>query len=506
MPRSSAPVVRATAIAKRRESMTAESSLIHSSSFAAGRSLRRSKAPGVVIVKRLLARCIVVVTLIGLLHPADILGAQNLPDGFVDEMVVGDVPSPTALAWLPPEENGDLLITGKGGTLYRWDGAGAADPILDLSETVCSGSEMGLLGVAVDPRFESGERFIYLYYTDKQEGSGCGSQNRANRVSRFAMAADGSIATESEDVLIDRIPAPGGNHNAGDLQFGGDGLLYISVGDGGQDLQTGESQSQNGNARRRDLLNGKILRIEPDGSVPASNPFTGANTVACASTGRAPGNVARVDAGKRQNRQVKTRKRKKRRNRSHGPVCQEIFATGLRNPFRIAFDPNASGSAPRFFINDVGANSWEEIDEAKAGADYGWNRREGPCQVGVTSTKACTSSDKFVNPVFAYSHGMGCHSITGGAFVPNHGGWPAAYDGVYLYADYICGRLFVLRDERPFQSQEVFATGLSAIHLAFGPDHALYYTTFGGGGEVHRIAHESSSRRLVVGDRSKLAG
>jgi glucose/arabinose dehydrogenase len=444
-------------------------------------------------------------TLIGLLLPADMLGAQNLPDGLVDELVVGDIPSPTALAWLPPEENGDLLITGKGGRLYRWDGAGAADPILDLSDTVCSGSEMGLLGVAVDPRFGLGERFIYLYYTDKREGSGCGSQNRANRVSRFAMGADGSIAAGSKDVLIDRIPAPGGNHNAGDLQFGGDGLLYISVGDGGQDLQTGESQSQNGNARRRDLLNGKILRIATDGTVPPSNPFTGANSVACASAGRAPGNAARVDAEKKSH-QSKKRKRKKRRNRPSAVVCQEIFATGLRNPFRIAFDPNATGSAPRFFINDVGASSWEEIDEAKAGADYGWNRREGPCQVGVTRKKACTSSDKFVSPVFAYSHGTGCHSITGGAFVPNNGGWPAAYDGAYLYADYICGKLFALRGERPFQSPEVFASGLSAIHLAFGPDHALYYTTFDRGGEVHRIAPERGLRSLVAGDRSKLAG
>lgn len=440
-------------------------------------------------MKRWLARIVVLVTLIGILLPADVLGAQNLPGGFIDELVVGDIASPTALAWLPPEENGDLLITSKGGTLYRWAGTGAPALILDLSETVCSSSEMGLLGVAVDPRFGSGDRFIYLYYTDKREGSGCGSENRANRVSRFAVAADGSVDAGSEQILIDRIPAPGGNHNGGDLQFDRDGLLYISVGDGGEDLRTGETQSQNGNARRRDLLNGKILRIEPDGSVPESNPFTGANSVSCASTGRAPSNAARVDTEKNHNRKAKKRKRKKRRNWSTAAICQEIFATGLRNPFRIAFDPNVSGSAARFSINDVGASSWEEIDEAKAGADYGWNRREGPCRVGVTRKKACKSSDTFVNPIFAYAHGTGCHSITGGAFVPSAAGWPAAYDGVYLYADYICDKLFALRDEKPRQLPEIVATGLSAIHLAFGPDHALYYTTFANGGEVHRIVY-----------------
>ncbi|MCC7024146.1 MAG: PQQ-dependent sugar dehydrogenase [Thermomicrobiales bacterium] len=90
---------------------------------------------------------------------------------------------------------------------------------------------MGLLGVAVDPRVGSSDRFIYLYYTDKQ-GSDCREGNRANRVSRFFMAGDGSIDPKSEQILIDRIPAPGRNHNSGDLQFGSDGLLYVSVGDG----------------------------------------------------------------------------------------------------------------------------------------------------------------------------------------------------------------------------------------------------------------------------------
>ncbi len=166
-------------------------------------------------------------------------------------------------------------------------------------------------------------------------------------------------------------------------------------------------QSENGNAHRRDLLNGKILCIEPGGGIPADNPFTGADSVACTSGGLAQGNAARVDAEKQQTRKAKKRKRKKRRHRQAGPECREIFATELRNLFRIAFDRNAGGSVPRLSINDVGASSWEEIDEAKAGADYGWNRREGPCQVGVASKKACKSSGKFVDPIFAYSHGTG---------------------------------------------------------------------------------------------------
>src|SRR4029078_9366712 len=145
-------------------------------------------------------------------------------------------------------------------------------------------------------------------------------------------------------------------------------LLYIGVGDGGEDLVTGEGQDRNGNARQLSLLNGKILRINTDGSVPNGNPFTGAGTAPCASTGRAPAASASVQAEKKgrkakKQKRKKRKKRKKRRQLQNASVCQEIFATGLRNPYRLAFDPDSGAGSQRFFINDVGGGSWEEIDQ-----------------------------------------------------------------------------------------------------------------------------------------------
>ena len=149
-------------------------------------------------------------------------------------------------------------------------------------------------------------------------------------------------------MLIDNIPSPNSNHNAGDLNFGKDGYLYASVGDGGRDY-AGDSggAGENDAARDSHVLQGKILRIAPDGSIPSTNPYQGADSARCNVTGK-------TTAGKQ---------------------CQETFASGLRNPFRMAFDPDAAST--RFFINDVGQNAWEEIDEGEAGADYGWNCREG---------------------------------------------------------------------------------------------------------------------------------
>src|SRR3954466_10277269 len=181
------------------------------------------------------------VIIVGLMIPTD-AAAFAPPAGFTDELVVGGVSQPTAIDWLP---TGEMVIAAQVGILYRWNGT-AAQPILDLTAVTCPGGETGLLGVAVDPAFQTGERFVYLYYTHRQ-GPDCEAANRANRVSRFPV--DGSGAVGNEQVLIDHLLATGGNHNAGDLQFDKQGLLYVSVGEAGNPT----------NARRLDLLNGKIL-------------------------------------------------------------------------------------------------------------------------------------------------------------------------------------------------------------------------------------------------------
>jgi glucose/arabinose dehydrogenase len=451
---------------------------------------------------------LIVVLIVLSLLPTDVGAFTNMPAGFIDEPVVSDVPTPTAIAWLPLP-TGDLLITSQGGRLYRSTGGGPAAVALNLSSVTCSNSEMGLLGIAVDPNFASGNRFIYLYYTHRQSG------NCANRVSRFSLDVNGIVAS-SEQVLIDNIPAPGGNHNAGDLQFGHDGFLYVAVGDGGADLQTGDGGAQNANARRLDLLNGKILRITRDGGIPSGNPYQGNGTSQCAQSGgaqivsksRHAKNVkTKADRGKKgghRKHNHRHRHRHKKPNQNppgenppdqnpppviSGPICQEIFATGLRNPFRIAFDPDDNTEPQRFYINDVGQNSWEEIDDGHAGADYGWNIREGPCPTGTTSS--CTPDSRFSEPVYAYGRSAGCVTITGGAFVPNSNNWPGTYDDVYLFADYGCRTIFVLRNETVGQTPVMFGIGTAATSLAFGPDGNLYYTDYEGG-QVHRIRYNGN--------------
>lgn len=389
----------------------------------------------------------------GLVVPVRPAAGAVLPSGFSDSLVVA-VPGPTALAFTPDRR---MLVTSQGGVLrVVQNGSLLAAPALDLTARICSQSERGLLGVAVDPAFAT-NRFVYLYYTHNLFGA-C-----VNRVSRWVLS-DANVAS-GEVVLLDRIHSTAGNHNGGDLQFGKDGHLYVSVGDGGCDhAATSNCGGANDAARDRHVLLGKILRItrEP-GMVPADNPFVGPGSGPCHATGSTtPGNW-----------------------------CRETFAWGFRNPFRMAVDPNAPGT--RLYVNDVGQSSWEEIDDLRSGADYGWNVREGHCARGSTTSCGAPPAG-MTNPVFDYGRADGCGSITGGAFVPA-GVWPAAFDGRYLFSDFNCGRIFRLDpDGAGGFVRTDFVTGLgssSAVHLAFGPwngSQALYYTTYASGGQVRRIA------------------
>jgi glucose/arabinose dehydrogenase len=434
-----------------------------------------------------LASLVVLVVFLGLLVPVDALAQfSSLPNEFEDDLVSGGLDQPTAIDWLP---SGELLVTDKGGRLFRVPADGGAATQLTLPVgAICANGERGLLGIAVDPNFDRGNPFVYFFYSHRRGGD-C-SENVVNRVSRLPYE-NGSLGVER--VLIDNIPSPASNHNGGDLQFGRNGLLHISVGDGGDDLRTGQSGEGNANARRLDVLLGKILRIDTDGGIPIDNPFQGPGTTRCAGTGGIGVQSQAVRAEKKnkskKNRKAKKRKQQKRRDQrppQAATICQEIFATGLRNPFRIAFDPNDVDGPQRFYINDVGQDTWEEIDSGIAGADYGWNEREGPCPTGVEGD--CAGDSRFVEPVYAYEHEpITCSSITGGAFVPVTAGWPPAFNDVYIFADFVCDRLYLLEDQRPGDELEQFGSGVAAVHLAFGPDGDLYYTTFESGGEVRRI-------------------
>ncbi len=380
--------------------------------------------------------------------------AGTVPDGFVDEHVTS-VGEPTALAFTP--DGGMLIAVKPGQLLLRRNEANSV--ALDISSKICDSGEQGLLGVAVDPAYSS-NGYIYVYYT-VDGASGC-----VNRVSRFTMSG-GSAAAGSEYILIHQTPYQSAtNHNAGDLHFGKDGYLYITVGDGGCDYASPYGcAGSNDAARDRNTLLGKVLRITKTGGIPADNPFTGSNSGRCNVTGR-----------------------------TSATWCQETYAWGLRNPFRFAFDPNSSTT--RFFINDVGQGAWEEIDLGTKGGDYGWNCREGNHD---NPSSSCPDSDSFTDPISEYSHATGCASITGGAFVPD-GVWPG-YNGSYMYADYVCGKIFRRSSTGALST---FASGLggsSAVHMAFGPagsTQALYYTTYEGGGSVRRIRYTDAPNRAPV--------
>jgi glucose/arabinose dehydrogenase len=326
----------------------------------------------------------------------------------------------------------------------------------------------------VDPNF-SNNHHVYLYYTFKKHGA-CPEKepnNPVNRVSRFVMSGS-RINPTREKRLIDNIPSPNGNHNAGDLHFGKDGYLYISVGDGGCDYaEPKKCQYDNDASRDRHVLLGKVLRITRNGGVPPDNPYMGSNSARCydpAPGGNKTGHTAR------------------------GKVCQETFAWGFRNPFRIAFDPDAQNTS--FYVNDVGGQRWEEIDEGKTGADYGWNLCEGNHDNPYRGGKVNCSGATYTGPIHEYNHNTNCEAITGGAFVPNDGSWPDEYDSSYLFGDFVCNRIFELEfdNDGNVVGQSLFTTvsGGGPIAMTFGPyqtGEALYYTTFAGSGQVRRIAY-----------------
>jgi glucose/arabinose dehydrogenase len=399
--------------------------------------------------------------------------APMLPASFQDSLVAS-ASQPTSVAFTPSRQ---LLISEQAGRVKLQEpGASTTSTALDISAKTCSDQERGMMAVQVDPSFTA-NRFIYVYYTWNRFGGACqygsngDTQLPVNRVSRFVLGVNGVADPASEIVLIDGIPAPEGYHIGADLQFGKDGLLYVSTGDGGCDYaEPVWCDTYNDASRDEFVLLGKVLRITRDGAIPAGNPYQGAGTARCNVTGI-------TDPGKR---------------------CQETFAWGLRNPFRMAFDPNAAGT--RFFINDVGDITWEEVDLGTAGADYGWNLREGPCPPGTTTGCSPTPAG-LTDPIHSYRHDTGCMSITGGAFVPN-GIWPVAYDGAYLYADLVCGKIFQLRPV-PGGGYAVsdFASGFgnySLVSTTFGPSgsgQALYYVTRNAPGEqVRKITWTGTPR------------
>ncbi len=389
--------------------------------------------------------------------------ASTVPAGFVDTSVAFAL-SPTALAFTPMPD-AKMYVTRQEGIVevFELDGTHVTQAI-NIDPEVCGDAERGLMGMALDPAFAS-NRYIYLF-----ANFGPCDANNVGRVVRYTVENDWAFDPNSRVTIVDRIPSPGIYHSGGHLEFGKDGKLYISTGDG----FTGGDPAQD-----KSGLSGKMLRVNPDGTPPADNPFY--NEAGSQRCGDADGDTG---AG----------------------TCQEIYAYGLRNPFGFAMDPNAAGT--RFFINDVGQSTWEEIDENVPGANYGWPLREGPCAISVPCTPNLPTGNGFTDPI----HWLGrddASSVTGGAFVPNNSGWPGEFTGAYLFGEYSYGKIYRLNRTSQTGTDQYthsdFVTGLglnSAVGLRFGPipngGVALYYTTYFDGGEIRRVIYTEGAAPIAV--------
>jgi glucose/arabinose dehydrogenase len=347
-------------------------------------------------------------------------GAATLPPNFARSQVVGGLASPTAMEFAP---DGRLFVAEQRGTLRVVKSGANLATFLDISGRVDSAGERGLLGLAFDPAF-SNNHYVYLYYTQRATGT----TPAHNRVIRVTARGDRAVAGSKKLILrLDNLSSAT-NHNGGAIHFGEDGKLYVAVGD--------NANGENAQSLRN--LKGKILRINKDGTIPRDNPFY---------------------------------KRATGRNRV-------IWALGLRNPFSFAIQPHKG----KVFINDVGEQTWEEINQGAAGANYGWPRYEGP-----------ESKPSYRSPVFAYRQGStnttGC-AITGGAFYnPTTRQFPRGYLGDYFFADFCSG--WIRRLDAATGDVTGFATGLSStVDLKVSKGGSLYYLSRGdGAGLVGKIRY-----------------
>ncbi len=324
--------------------------------------------------------------------------------------------------------SGRLFVAQQGGRIrVIKDGVLQATPFLDLGALTAANGEQGLLGIAFHPQYATNGRFV-VNYTRAGDG--------ATVIARYtASVANPDGADPASAVILLTIAQPYGNHNGGAVKFGPDGFLYIGMGDGGS------ANDPEGRAQDRTSLLGKLLRIDIDGGTPYAIP---------------PGNPWANGTGGR----------------------AEIFALGLRNPWRMSFD-RVTGD---FWTGDVGQGAQEEIDflaaGTGAGANFGWRVVEGTSCTGLAGPVACNSAT-LTAPVITYSHNLGC-SVTGG-FV-YRGTEVPSLAGRYVYGDFCSGRLWAAtRNGAAWTAAQLGDTAFGIS--AFGEDEAgeLYFADYGSG-------------------------
>lgn len=346
-----------------------------------------------------------------------------------------------------------IFVLGQSGSIRVFQpGDSTSTEFMNISSKIViptsAGDERGLLGLTFHPQFSSNGKF-YVDYTRSSDGAtviaeyttttGNGNSNTGN--------------VSSERILL-TIPQPYTNHNGGMVEFGPDGYLYIGMGDGGSANDPGAR------AQNRSVLLGKLLRIDPNVAVgssvpyniPPTNPYTGTGT-------------ARCDGG----------------STNSGTNCQEIFAYGLRNPWRYSFD---RGGTNQIYVADVGQGSIEELDIVTLGGNYGWRVYEGTTCTGLDPT-LCTPGN-FIMPYFTYTHSSGRCSVTGGYIY--RGAKGSMPNGAYSFGDYCTGEVWMWNNSAQTLLQDTPRTVVS-----FGEDDDGEVYVCYGNGQIDKIQRARAS-------------
>ncbi len=387
----------------------------------------------------MIRRPVVVASLLVAACAASPACAQNNPQYGIEEAFPHLTFSRPTDLQSPRDGSGRLFVVEQDGVIrvFKNDPAEKTSAVfLDLRSRVNkNGNEMGMLGLAFHPEFQSNREF-FVDYTASKNGQ------RITRVSRFTAPAKQSGGISSSEETVIEIDQPYSNHNGGQIAFAPSGLLFIGMGDGGS---AGDPQ---GNAQNPNSLLGKILCIDINDkpyATPPSNPFW--------------------------------------RLTETPPGRSEIFAWGLRNPWRFSFD-RANG---QLWAGDVGQNTYEEIDIIEKGKNYGWDCREGkhPYQPARERSAPCDDANNLVDPVWEYGRGEGI-SVTGGYVyrgkaLPDLVGW-------YVYADYGSGNIWALRMENG-KAVNRLLTHADILISTFGVDEndELFICAHNPGGDPTKI-------------------
>ncbi len=319
----------------------------------------------------------------------------------------------------PNDGTGRLFVIEQGGTIRIFqDGSLLSTPFLDITSKIESGGEKGLLGLALHPNFSSNRRF-FVYYTRRV------NVQLQSVISEFAASTDPNQADPSSERQLLVVDQPFDNHNGGQLAFGRDGFLYIAFGDGGS------GGDPFGNGQNTQTLLGKILRIDLDGSpapgkqyaIPADNPFVS------------------------------------------GGGLPEIWAYGLRNPWRFSFD-RATGL---LFAGDVGQGNWEEVDLITKGGNFGWNIMEGN-HCYPPGTPSCNTAG-LILPIAEYDHSAAGGTAVIGGFV-YRGSLIPELVGTYVFGDLSSGNIWGLWQDAQGSWQQTLVLTHTLTVSAFGQDAA----------------------------------